>query len=98
VFGPVVSVTRFDDAERAIAWANDSDYGLRVIGMDQGRVQGHANGRAAFNTAAPGSTAMSMLTNEMPHGGAKSSGYGKDLSSYALEDYTVVRHVMVKSG
>ena len=93
IFGPVMTVQKFTDEAQALAWANDVQYGLSssVWTKDHARAMRMSRkldfGVVWINTHIP-------FVSEMPHGGFKHSGYGKDLSMYGLEDYTRIKHVM----
>ena len=97
VFGPVVTVQRFSDEAQAIRWANDVRYGLAasVFTSDIGRAMRVAK---AIQFGTVWVNEHFTLAAEMPHGGFKQSGWGKDQSAYAVEDYTVVKHVMINIG
>ncbi|MEX1172936.1 MAG: gamma-aminobutyraldehyde dehydrogenase [Chloroflexota bacterium] len=97
IFGPVVTVQRFSDEEQAVQWANDTPYGLAssIFTSDIGKAMRVAK---ALEFGHVWINEHFTLTSETPHGGVKQSGWGKDGSKYALEDYTFIKHVMINSG
>ena len=94
IFGPVMTVHRFDDEAKAIEWANGTRYGLAASVWTRDIARAHRVANALRFGTVWINDHITMAT-EMPHGGYKQSGYGKDMSMYALEDYTEIKHVMI---
>ncbi len=97
IFGPVVTVQRFGDEDQAVSWANDTPFGLAssIFTTDIGKAMRVAK---ALEFGHVWVNEHFTLTAETPHGGVKQSGWGKDGSKYALEDYTFIKHVMINTG
>jgi 1-pyrroline dehydrogenase len=96
VFGPVVTVQRFSDEEQAVAWANDVKFGL-ASSLFTGSIGRAMRVAKALEFGTVWINEHFTLTSETPHGGVKESGWGKDGSMYALEDYTFVKNVMINA-
>ena len=94
IFGPVMTIQRFDDEAKAIAWANGTRYGLAASVWTRDTARAFRVTRALRFGAVWINNHITMAS-EMPHGGYKESGYGKDMSMYSVEDYTEIKHVMV---
>ena len=97
VFGPVVTVQRFSDEEQAVQWANDVKFGL-ASSVFTGSIAKAMRVARRLQFGTVWINEHFTLASETPHGGVKESGYGKDGSKYALEDYTTVKHITINTG
>ncbi len=97
VFGPVVTVQRFGDEEQAVQWANDVKFGL-ASSVFTGSIAKAMRTARRLQFGTVWINEHFTLASETPHGGVKESGYGKDGSKYALEDYTAVKHITINTG
>ena len=98
IFGPVITVQRFTDEDEALRWANGVPYGLASSACGPRTSAGRCGCRRRLDFGCVWINTHIPLVAEMPHGGFKHSGYGKDLSMYGFEDYTRIKHVMANIG